>query len=222
MPILPCRRDGQDGFKWGEGGVCFVGPGARRRAETVGRSIEARRERDGSVGKIETLGLEHQISKMTEAELDVALEMLPGLEEVELEPFRADFEVRKLDEEQRIVFGFASIVEKEGEEVLDLQGDLISVSELEKAAYEFLETSREGSRMHEANGQAHAVESFVVTREKAEAMRAGGVLKGDFAAAGWWVGFRVTDDDLWEEVKRGRLPMFSIGGVAQRIPLEED
>jgi hypothetical protein len=221
MPILPCRRDGEDGYKWGEGGVCFTGPGARRRAETVGRSIEARRARDGSVGKLEVLLMEEEVSKLSEEELDAALEILPELGD-ELVPFQAELEISKVDEEQRIVFGFASIVEKEGEEVLDLQGDLISVAELEKAAYEFLENSREGSRMHEPAGQAHAVESFVVTREKAEAMRAGGVLKGDFAAAGWWVGFRVTDDSLWQEVKRGRLPMFSIGGVAQRVPVSEE
>lgn len=39
---------------------------------------------------------------------------------------------------------------------------------------------------------------------------------------GWWIGFRVTDDDVWEKVKSGEYSMFSIGGTAIREEVEDD
>jgi len=35
---------------------------------------------------------------------------------------------------------------------------------------------------------------------------------------GWWVGFLVDDDGVWEAHKRGERPEFSIGGRAKREP----
>ena len=35
---------------------------------------------------------------------------------------------------------------------------------------------------------------------------------------GWWIGFKVTDDDVWAKVKDGTYPMFSIEGEAVRVP----
>jgi hypothetical protein len=224
MPVLPCKLEGNSGFKWGDGGVCFTGDDARERAEAVGRAIHARQARSGQVGKFVEILIEEEVAKLGRDELLAALDVLP--EEIEEEEsgevvtFQARLPITKIDEEQRLVFGFASIVEKDGVEVFDLEGDAIAVDEIETAAYEFLEKSRVAGRMHESTGEGHVVESFVLTKEKAEAMRSSGVLKGDFAAAGWWVGFRVTDDEVWEEVKKGDLPMFSIGGAAERVPEE--
>ena len=33
---------------------------------------------------------------------------------------------------------------------------------------------------------------------------------------GWWIGFKVTDPDVWDKVKDGTYPMFSIEGTAIR------
>lgn len=41
MPIMRCTRDGMSGFKWGPNGYCYIGPGARARAERQGRAILA-------------------------------------------------------------------------------------------------------------------------------------------------------------------------------------
>jgi hypothetical protein len=163
---------------------------------------------------------EAELEKLSSDDLRALLRAIPAPDRGTPTQFRASIPIRKIDEEQRLVFGFASIVEQGGQEVIDLDGETIAIAEIEKAAYEFLERSREAGRMHESLGHGHVVESFVITAEKAEALRGGGVLKGDFDAAGWWIGFRVTDDDTWEEVKKGRLPMFSIGGAAERIPEE--
>lgn len=34
---------------------------------------------------------------------------------------------------------------------------------------------------------------------------------------GWWIGFFVTDETVWEKVKSGEYAMFSIEGRAQRV-----
>lgn len=38
---MQCEKDGQKGYKWGENGVCFVGPDAEEKAIAVGRAIHA-------------------------------------------------------------------------------------------------------------------------------------------------------------------------------------
>ncbi|MCK5603205.1 DUF2213 domain-containing protein [Candidatus Pacearchaeota archaeon] len=38
MPLMEC---GEGGYKWGDGGVCFTGPGSREKALAVGRAIAA-------------------------------------------------------------------------------------------------------------------------------------------------------------------------------------
>jgi hypothetical protein len=120
-------------------------------------------------------------------------------------------EVTKLDEDQRLVFGWASVIENEdGTPLEDLQGDTIAADELEKAAYRFVLDSRKAGEMHErTEGIGRLVESFVVTPEKADAL---GLAK----RSGWWVGFKIDDDSTWAEVKKGNFRMFSIGGRAVR------
>lgn len=43
MPIKPCTKDGKSGFKYGDGGHCYTGPGAREKAAKQGRAIEISR-----------------------------------------------------------------------------------------------------------------------------------------------------------------------------------
>lgn len=53
MPIMTCSKDGKPGFKFGAGGTCYIGDGARARAERQGRAIEASKHGDkaGKGGK---------------------------------------------------------------------------------------------------------------------------------------------------------------------------
>lgn len=41
MPVQRCTKDGTAGYKWGEQGACFIGPGAQERAARMGRAIKA-------------------------------------------------------------------------------------------------------------------------------------------------------------------------------------
>lgn len=117
-------------------------------------------------------------------------------------------EVKKSDPDQRLIFGWASVVEKDGQAVVDKQGDIIPVEELEKAAYDFVLYSRTQSDMHDRLGVGRLVESMMFTKDKQAAL---GI---DIGKIGWFVGFRVDDDALWAAHKSGARPEFSIGGKA--------
>lgn len=132
---------------------------------------------------------------------------------------RGALKVQKVDEDKRLVFGWANVsVDVGGNEVVDLQEDMIDPETLEAAAYKFAELYRDGGEMHERTGTAVMVESVVLTEEKQAAM---GLAAGTLPV-GWWIGFRVTDDDVWEKVKSGEYSMFSIGGTAIREEVEDD
>jgi hypothetical protein len=128
-------------------------------------------------------------------------------------------EISKVDEDKRQVFGWASIVEMNGEKVVDLQGDYIAIDEVEKSAYEYVHKSRKGGDMHlrdnfgEPKVGSHMIESFVVTPEKKEALG----LPAEMPT-GWWVGYQVNDDELWGKVKSGERTGFSIHGRGVRTP----
>lgn len=122
--------------------------------------------------------------------------------------------ITKSDDEKMLAFGWANVsISTEGEVVEDLQDDIIEPEELETAAYRFVEFYREGGEMHEEKGKAVLVESVVFTKEKMEAI---GIPEGTLPV-GWWIGFKVLDKDVWEKVKNGEYPMFSIEGTAKRI-----
>ena len=128
------------------------------------------------------------------------------------------FSITKSDNGRHLAFGWASIaIKNNGEVVKDWQEDIIEPAELENAAYGFVELYREGGEMHERGGAAVLVESVVFTKEKAEAM---GIPEG-ILPTGWWIGFKVLDEDVWEKVKDGTYSMFSIEGTAERVE-EED
>jgi len=120
------------------------------------------------------------------------------------------FAVMKTDPDQRLVFGWASIIERDGMAIIDKQGDIIPADELEKAAYDFVLYSREQDDLHDGAPAGRCVESMVFTLEKQQAL---GINLGK---VGWWVGFKVDNDDLWAAHKRGERPEFSIGGSAYR------
>jgi hypothetical protein len=122
--------------------------------------------------------------------------------------------ITKIDEDKRLVFGWASIIkDTEGKVLLDRQNDFIdSEDELEKSAYTYVLHSRDGGEMHVRKGVSTMVESVVLTKEKQESL---GIPAGT-VPIGWWIGFRVNDDRVWDEVKKGGYAGFSVHGTGQR------
>ena len=131
-------------------------------------------------------------------------------------------EVIKFDQEQKLVFGWANIIKDEdGDVYVDSQGDFIDdIGQLEKSAYDYVLHSRNGAEMHVNQNVARVVESFVVTPDKLEAL--GLVSKSDSIPAGWWIGFKVDDESVWEKVKDGSYTGFSVHGKGQRELVEMD
>lgn len=98
-------------------------------------------------------------------------------------------------------------------EVVDAQGDIYSADEIRQAAHRFMEEFGGLGLMHRlaVNDQVKVLESYVAPV--------------DFEIAGvpvkkgtWLLGVRVLSDELWEQVKDGKLTGFSIGGSARRVP----
>ena len=116
--------------------------------------------------------------------------------------------VLKVDEKQRLVFGWFSVVEEGGEPVVDFQGDTIDAAELEKAAYDFVLQARVAGEMHKNfDGIGRLVESIVFTKEKQVAL---GI---DLGKVGWFGGFKIDDEEVWKKIETGEYPDFSIGGL---------
>lgn len=128
--------------------------------------------------------------------------------------FKIDAEICKVNDEQRIVYGWASVVEKDGQLLIDHQGDLIHPEDLEKAAYQYVLDSRRGDLMHVEKGAAQLVSSIVFTKDIQK------MLGINLNKVGWLVGFKVFSDEVWEGVKSGIYKDFSIGGRAIRELLE--
>ena len=116
--------------------------------------------------------------------------------------------ILKTDDEQRMVYGWASVVTEKGEAVVDRQGDVIEVGTLVKAVNEFMEHVRVGKAMHVGEQVGVVVHSLPITKEIGDAL---GIQSN---REGWVVAYKVFDDDVWAMVKSGELAAFSIGGRA--------
>ena len=128
--------------------------------------------------------------------------------------------ISKVNKEKRQVFGWASVTHVDGQPVVDRQLDFMPLDELENAAYQYVIESRTGGDMHRrvskaADAPVHVsdmIESFVVTPEKLVGMG----LPGDAINPGWWVGYKINNDEQWELVKAGKRTGFSVHGAGKR------
>ncbi len=117
-------------------------------------------------------------------------------------------QILKIDPEQRIAYGWASVVTENGAPVIDRQGDIIDPQELSRAASQFMRKSRSAKQMHAGPPVGEVLHSLPLTDDLAKSLGL------DSARQGWIVGIRVNDDSVWQKVKSGQLGAFSIGGQA--------
>lgn len=122
--------------------------------------------------------------------------------------FKKFVPIEKVDEELRIVWGWAYVCEEDGHQVVDHSGQVVDWQEVQKAAHGFNLNSRRGGVMHEDEAGV-IVDTMFFSPEVQKA------LDIDCGKVGWFVGFRVDDDDAWAKVKSGELRMFSIGGFSE-------
>lgn len=127
----------------------------------------------------------------------------------------ASGQIVKTDQRKRLVFGWASVMQKaDGQLVYDHQDDYMDDTwELEKMAYRYVLHYRDGGEMHQRTGVSTLVESMVFTPEKIEKL---GLPAGSLPI-GWWVGFKVDDENVWKNTDK--YLGFSIGGRGKREKL---
>lgn len=119
----------------------------------------------------------------------------------------------KIDDDNHLVFGWANVsIRASGEVVVDSHDDVIDPDTLEAAAYLFTLSFRDTGVMHQGESVGKLVESFFVNPDKLTKMG----LPSDALATGWWVGFHIENDEVWNLVKNGTYSMFSIQGTAVR------
>lgn len=143
-----------------------------------------------------------------------------GPEVKKMEKTEETVTIYKTDDDKRLVFGWASVsIKVDGEQLEDHQKDLIDPEDLEEAAYEYVLNFRDTGEEHNQGlrKKGKLVESCVFTAEKQKAM---GIPEG-ILPIGWWIGFKIEDDEAWEKVKNGTYRMFSIEGRANRVPVEK-
>ena len=128
----------------------------------------------------------------------------------ELTKTNIEGQILKADEEQRLVYGWASVVTEKGEPVIDRQGDIIEPETLVKAVNNFMEHVRVGKEMHKGDQIGAVIHSMPITKEIGESLG----IQSD--REGWVVAFKVYNDDVWDKVKSGELAAFSIGGRATK------
>lgn len=116
--------------------------------------------------------------------------------------------ILKVDDEQRIVYGWASVVTEDGEPVVDSQGDVIEPKEMVKMANDFMLAVRTAKAMHKGDKIGEVIHSMPLTAELSKALG----LHTDME--GWVVGVKVYSDEVWKSVKSGEFAGFSIGGKA--------
>lgn len=122
----------------------------------------------------------------------------------------------KFDDEQHIVYGWASVSTVDGMHLVDKQGDVVPMDVLTKAVNEFMENERVGKTMHVGDQTGVILHSMPISKDIAEALGIQTQLEG------WIVGYKVYDDEVWKMVKSGELRAFSIGGFAESSEVEDD
>lgn len=117
-------------------------------------------------------------------------------------------EILKRDDEERLAFGWAYVSTVDNQISLDHSGEFIRPDQLAKAATNFMLSLRTAKTMHFGASIGEVVHSMPLTNEIAKAL---GIQSN---REGWLVAIKVYDDQVWQDVKSGKLSAFSIGGRA--------
>jgi hypothetical protein len=124
--------------------------------------------------------------------------------------YSSSVKIIKMDDEQRVVWGWASVATEGGEAVYDVHGDHIPMSELTKASIDFMENVRVGKSLHQGDQVSSVIGCLPLSQELAKAL---GI---ESSREGLIMGFRVHDDATWDLIKSGELPALSIGGRGRK------
>lgn len=132
------------------------------------------------------------------------------------------FDIVRKDDDERKVWGIFSMSTKNGKLLVDLHGDAMEPSVLQKSAHKFVLFSRMAGDSHKEMGVGHLIESIVLTKEIAEVMqeslKAVGVEDPVIQpnAEFWFGAFYIEKESTWKMIKDGDFGAFSIGGFSRK------
>jgi hypothetical protein len=126
-----------------------------------------------------------------------------------------DGSIFRVDDEQRIVWGWASVTKVNGSYVVDRHGHVMTSELMTQAATSFMERTRVAKTEHYGNPIGAVIHSLPLTEEIAKAL---GI---SCEKEGWIIGMKIYDDAVWAMVKAGEFPAFSIGGQGALMELGE-
>ena len=157
------------------------------------------------------------LGTLTVKQGDTVLATLPlqGRQEVQMGKVTYTLEVpiTKLDLVQQRVWGWASVaVRKDGQPIVDTQGDVIAIEDLEEAFYVYFKESGRLNFMHDGPTRGHLIEMMVFTPEKVAKL---GIPVG-LVPSGAWVGYEIPDPEDFAKAAVDGLVMFSIEGMAEK------
>lgn len=152
---------------------------------------------------------------LLERAISAILEAVTEMEKADMtEDVTKTADILKVDNERRIVWGWASVCTMKGETVTDLQGDRIAPAQMEKMADRFMRSARAAKAMHYGDDVGEVIHSFPMTKELADAF---GIQS---EREGWITGTYIKSDEEWGKVRRGEYKGLSIGGRARRKEAE--
>ena len=73
MPVQKCSKDGKSGYKWGDSGHCYTGPGAKKKALKQGQAIEISKHAKGETNELEAINAQIKLYEEQESLLEQTL-----------------------------------------------------------------------------------------------------------------------------------------------------
>ena len=131
-----------------------------------------------------------------------------GTSVTDMTKVQVEGQILKQDSEERLAYGWAYVATDKGEISLDHSGEFIRPDQIAKAATNFMLSMRTAKAMHTGGKIGEVVHSMPLTNEISKALG----IQSD--REGWLVAIKVYDDQVWQDVKSGKLAAFSIGGKA--------
>ena len=124
---------------------------------------------------------------------------------------KAEATIVKANDEDRIVYGWASVATVNGEPVTDLHGDQVTMSFLKDLGHDLIRKTRASKWEHEGPVKNEIVELLVFDNALQKALRI------DLGREGLFVGIHVPDDADWQMAKSGNWEL----SIAARAGYEE-
>lgn len=131
--------------------------------------------------------------------------------------FKAYFDIQKVDNVKRIVYGKALVPDK-----VDSQKDVVTKEDIEETAHNFL-INLQKAYVELLNGKQTTKASEIGFMHKVF-KGVGGfgyIVESYIDPEGSWVlATKINNDRVWDMIEKGEITGYSVGGRGRRIPIE--